>query len=64
MNDRHVDQEISSVKTLYEGREKTISLERDDALAKVTVMQKVCFKLCLSIIFTTHFVFILSPKIP
>ena len=43
MNVRHVDEEISSVKTIYEGREKNISLERDDALAKVTVMQKVCF---------------------
>lgn len=36
-----MDEEINGVKNLYEGREKTISLEKDDALAKVTTMQKV-----------------------
>jgi len=41
MNDRHVDEEINGVKTLYEGRERNISHERDDALAKVIALQKV-----------------------
>ncbi|XP_024380190.1 uncharacterized protein [Physcomitrium patens] len=37
---RHVDEEISSVKSLYEDREKSIAFERDNALAKVTAIQK------------------------
>jgi len=36
-----VDEEINGVKTLYEGREMTLSNERDDALAKLIAMQKV-----------------------
>jgi len=38
-----VDEEINGIKTLYEDREKTISNERDDALAKLIAMEMVKF---------------------
>lgn len=43
--DRYIEEEINRVKVLYEGREKTIAVQRDEALQELKLVRKVSWLL-------------------